>query len=115
MGSVSVVIIRFPPAGNKITNKSVIDGFAIIAGETINIEGNALRNIDGATITRTSLVLQMQGYLSHLKGVVELDSKGALRIVVLENLIVRRESEGNSKLTSALQTAAGRMIFARPR
>ena len=65
-------------------------------------DGARVRNIDGATITRTSLVLQMQGYLSHLKGVVELDSKGELRVVVLENLIVRRELEGSSN--KSLQT-----------
>ncbi len=65
-------------------------------------DGARVRNVDGATITRTSLVLQMQGYLSHLKGMVELDSKGNLRIVVLENLIVRREMEGS--VNSALQT-----------
>ena len=46
----------------------------------------------------------MQGYLSHLKGMVELDSSNNLRIVVLENLIVRREQESNSKLASSLQT-----------
>ncbi len=66
-------------------------------------DGARVRNVDGATITRTSLVLQMQGYLSHLKGMVELDAQGALRIVVLENLIVRREMEGSSK-SSSLQT-----------
>lgn len=65
-------------------------------------DGARVRNIDGATITRTSLVLQMQGYLSHLKGVVELNSKGDLRVVVLENLIVRRELEGSSN--KSLQT-----------
>ena len=67
-------------------------------------DGARVRNLDGSTITRTSLVLQMQGYLSHLKGMVELDDKGNLRIVVLENLIVRREMEGSSKLLSSLQT-----------
>lgn len=67
-------------------------------------DGARVRNLDGSTITRTSLVLQMQGYLSHLKGMVELDEGGSLRIVVLENLIVRREFEGNSKLMSSLQT-----------
>ncbi len=66
-------------------------------------DGARVRNVDGATITRTSLVLQMQGYLSHLKGMVELDAQGNLRIVVLENLIVRRELEGSSK-ASSLQT-----------
>lgn len=65
-------------------------------------DGARVRSVDGATITRTSLVLQMQGYLSHLKGMVELDSQGSLRIVVLENLIVRRELEGASH--SSLQT-----------
>jgi len=67
-------------------------------------DGARVRNLDGATLTRTSLVLQMQGYLSHLKGLVELDSKGALKIVVLETLIVRREQEGNSKMNKSLQT-----------
>ena len=67
-------------------------------------DGARVRNLDGSTITRTSLVLQMQGYLSHLKGMVEIDDKGNLRIVVLENLIVRREFEGNAKLLSSLQT-----------
>jgi DNA-directed RNA polymerase subunit beta' len=67
-------------------------------------DGARVRNLDGSTITRTSLVLQMQGYLSHLKGMMELDDKENLRIVVLENLIVRREFESNSKLMSSLQT-----------
>ena len=67
-------------------------------------DGARVRNLDGATLTRTSLVLQMQGYLSHLKGLVELDEKGDLKIVVLETLIVRRELEGNSRLNSSLQT-----------
>lgn len=66
-------------------------------------DGARVRNLDGATLTRTSLVLQMQGYLSHLKGMVELDSKNNLRVVVLETLIVRREAESSSK-QSSLQT-----------
>ncbi len=68
-------------------------------------DGARVRNLDGATLTRTSLVLQMQGYLSHLKGLVELDEKGELKVVVLETLIVRREQEGNSKMNSSLQTS----------
>ncbi len=75
-------------------------------------DGARVRNIDGATITRTSLVLQMSGYLSHLKGVVELDSHGELRIVVLENLIVRRELEGsaNKSLQTELLVKDGQVI-----
>lgn len=65
-------------------------------------DGARVRSVDGATITRTSLVLKMEGYLSHLKGMVELDSKDNLRIVVLENLIVRRELEGSAH--DSLQT-----------
>ncbi len=67
-------------------------------------DGARVRNIDGATLTRTSLVLQMQGYLSHLKGLVEMSEQGELKIVVLETLIVRRELEGNAKMNDALQT-----------
>ena len=67
-------------------------------------DGARVRNLDGATLTRTSLVLQMQGYLSHLKGMVEVDNKNHLKIVVLETLIVRREIEGNTKMSSSLQT-----------
>jgi len=67
-------------------------------------DGSRVRNLDGATLTRTSLVLQMQGYLSHLKGMVELDKNDNLRIVVLETLIVRREIEGSSKTLSSMQT-----------
>lgn len=67
-------------------------------------DGTRVRNLDGATLTRTSLKLSMEGYLSHLKGLVELDEEGQLKIVVLETLIVRRELEGNSKLNDSFQT-----------
>ena len=67
-------------------------------------DGARVKNLDGATLIRTSLVLQMQGYLSHLKGMVELDDSGNLKIVVLDKLIIRREMEGNSKLNDSLQT-----------
>ena len=67
-------------------------------------DGARVRNLDGATLTRTSLVLQMQQYLSHLKGMVELDADNNLKIVVLETLIVRREIEGTAKTLSSLQT-----------
>ena len=67
-------------------------------------DGARVRNLDGATLTRTSLKLSMEGYLSHLKGLVELDDQGQLKIVVLQTLIVRREMEGNSKMNQSLQT-----------
>ena len=67
-------------------------------------DGARVRNLDGGVLTRTSLVLQMEGYLSHLKGQLELDANNDLKIVVLENLIVRREVEGASKTAASMQT-----------
>ena len=67
-------------------------------------DGARVRNLDGAVLTRTSLVLSMSGYLSHLKGLVELDKDGNLKIVVLETLIVRREQEDGSRTLSSTQT-----------
>lgn len=74
-------------------------------------DGDRVRQLTGAPLTRTSLVLQMQGYLSHLKGLVEFTNKEDeeaedqnIKIVVLENLIVRREITDPSKATTATQT-----------
>ena len=67
-------------------------------------DGARVRNLDGAVLTRTSLVLSMSGYISHLKGLVELDKKGDLKIVVLETLIVRREQEDSMRGLSSTQT-----------
>lgn len=67
-------------------------------------DGARVRKLDGSVLTRTSLVLQMQGYLSHLKGLVELDGENNLKVVVLETLIVRRETEGSSKTLASMQT-----------
>ena len=71
-------------------------------------DGARIRQLDGANLTRVSLVLQMSGYLSHLKGLVELTLKDSeeqnLKIVVLDNLIVRRETETGSREKASLQT-----------
>ncbi len=57
-----------------------------------------VRNIQGAQLTRTSLVLQMQGHLAGLKGIVEIDED--LNIVVQENILLRREQDLNVTLLS---------------
>ncbi len=67
-------------------------------------DGQRVRSFDGAALTRTSLVLQMQGYLGHLKGMVELDKNNNLKVVVLETLIIRREIEGQAKTLQSMQT-----------
>lgn len=85
-------------------------------------DGARIRHLEGASLTRISLVLQMSGYLSHLKGMVELTSKetdadSQLKIVVLENIIVRRETEAISREKASLQTEllvkAGQIIDAK--
>ena len=76
-------------------------------------DGDKIRHIEGAPILRTSLVLQMKGYLERLKGVSEIreavEIRGDqvqhnLKIVVLENLTIRRESPGGA--TGILQKTA---------
>lgn len=67
-------------------------------------DGARVRSLDGAVLTRTSLVLSMSGYLSHLKGLVELNKTGDLKVVVLETLIVRREQDDASRTLSSMQT-----------
>ena len=55
-----------------------------------------VRNLQGAQLTRTSLVLQLQGALAQLKGTVEIGED--LFIVVQENILLRRDSELNVTL-----------------
>ncbi len=55
-----------------------------------------VRHLQGAQLTRTSLVLQMQGHLQGLKGIVEMGEE--LLIVVQENILLRREQDLNVTL-----------------
>jgi DNA-directed RNA polymerase subunit beta' len=79
-------------------------------------DGDKVRNIEGAALCRTSMVLQMKGYLSRLKGQVELEGEGddaSLKIAVLENLIIRRESAaeaGRSSTQTQLLVTDGQLI-----
>ena len=100
-----VQVIKIQPKDVSINFDSTDELIGIVPVTQLQYkDGARVRNLDGATLVRTSLVLQMQGYLSHLKGMVELNEKGELQIVVLDKLIVRRELEGNSKLNDSLQT-----------
>lgn len=58
-----------------------------------------VRNLQGAQLTRTSLVLQMQGQLQGLKGMVEFSPED-MNIVVQENILLRREHDLNVTLLS---------------
>jgi DNA-directed RNA polymerase subunit beta' len=57
-----------------------------------------VRHLQGAQLTRTSLVLQMQGQLMGLKGTVEIGDE--LFIVVQENILLRRDQDLNVTLLS---------------
>jgi DNA-directed RNA polymerase subunit beta' len=74
-------------------------------------DGDKIRQAEGASLLRTSLVLQMKGYLSRLKGIAEVHEspknpdESNLKIVVLENLIIRREATSDAnRLQAATQT-----------
>ena len=100
-----VQVLHVKPKDVDIRFNSSDDLISIVSETQLQYkDGARVRNLDGATLTRTSLKLMMEGYLSHLKGLIELDSNGQLKIVVLETLIVRRELEGNSKLNDSFQT-----------
>jgi DNA-directed RNA polymerase subunit beta' len=80
-------------------------------------DGDKVRHIEGAPLCRTSMVLQMKGYLARLKGQVELDptmgEQGQLKIAVLENLIIRRETAaeiGRSTTQTQLLVSDGQVI-----
>ncbi|MBX9695164.1 MAG: DNA-directed RNA polymerase subunit beta', partial [Cyanobacteria bacterium] len=67
-----------------------------------------VRQLQGAQLTRTSLVLQMQGYLQELKGIVEMEDE--LNIVVQENILLRREQDFNVTL---LEVENGQIVEAK--
>jgi len=114
-----VDILLRPVQEFDITPKEVSIKFSSTEDELIGIapvtqlqyrDGSRIRQLEGASLTRTSLVLQMQGYLGHLKGMVELEPNDVpieeqnLKIVVLENIIVRKDVEDVTRGKSSLQT-----------
>ncbi|MGE0201494.1 MAG: DNA-directed RNA polymerase subunit beta'' [Candidatus Melainabacteria bacterium] len=91
-------------------------------------DGDRIRYIDGAPILRTSLVLQMKGYLERMKGVTEIqdatpevkkknkDAAENLRVVVLENLTIRRDPPTSVGIQTGSQTqllVADRQVIAK--
>ncbi len=90
------------------------DNISIVPVTQLQVkDGDKIRHIEGAPILRTSLVLQMKGYLERLKGVAEIKEgagkKGEdnnLKVVVLENLTIRRDAPatGSTLQKTATQT-----------
>ncbi|MBY0403157.1 MAG: DNA-directed RNA polymerase subunit beta'' [Cyanobacteria bacterium] len=113
------VLLR-PVQEFEVSPRSVNIEFSSTEDENISIvpitqlqfkDGDKIRQAEGAPLLRTSLVLQMKGYLSRLKGVSEIQEPGEgssdanLKIVVLENLTIRRESTSDvNRLQAATQT-----------
>lgn len=118
------VLIR-PVYEYEVGPKNVTIAFASSENENIQIipvtqlqfqDGASVRQVEGAPLLRTSLVLQMHGYLSRLKGQMELQTlaeaadgqqtEAEMRVVVLENLTIRREapSESAGRLSSTTKT-----------
>ncbi len=60
-----------------------------------------VRHLQGAQLTRTSLVLQLMGQLQQLKGLVEIGEED-MNIVVQENILLRRDSDLNVTLLSVV-------------
>jgi DNA-directed RNA polymerase subunit beta' len=120
------VLLR-PVQEFEVSPRSVNIKFSSTEDENISVvpvtqllykDGDKVRNIEGAPLIRTSLVLQMKGYLTRMKGLVELvkpelgqptvdkvlDEQN-FKLVVLENLIIRREATADSaRLQTATQT-----------
>lgn len=103
------VLIR-PVQEIHVTPRSVTVEFASTETDHIRVvpvtqlqfaDGAKLRAVDGTSLLRTSLVLQMSGYLGRLKGVTELhqlsEEDKELKVVVLENLTIRHESATTSR------------------
>ena len=104
------VLLR-PVQEFDVAPREVKIGFNSTEDENISIvpvtqlqfnDGDRIRHVEGAPLIRTSLVLQMKGYLSRLKGVVEIhdgigkNDESNVKIVVLENLTIRREAASDT-------------------
>ncbi len=87
------------PLDTKFKYKATDDKISLRAvTQLLFKDREKVRNLNGAQLTRTSLVLQMQGNLQILKGVVEIGEE--LDIVVQENILLRRDQDLNVTLLS---------------
>jgi len=87
------------PLETKFNYKATDDKISLRAvTQLLFKDREKVRNLNGAQLTRTSLVLQMQGHLGSLKGLVEIGEE--LNIVVQENILLRREADLNVTLLS---------------
>jgi DNA-directed RNA polymerase subunit beta' len=87
------------PRDTKFKHKSQDDKISLRSvTQLLFRDREKVRNLQGAQLTRTSLVLQLQGFLTNLKGTVEIDED--LHVVVKENILLRRDSDFNVTLLS---------------
>lgn len=87
------------PKETKFKHKATDDKISLrTVTQLLFRDREKVRNLQGAQLTRTSLVLQMQGQLSSLKGIVETGEE--MNIVVQENILLRRDHDLNVTLLS---------------
>ncbi|HEY9870006.1 MAG TPA: DNA-directed RNA polymerase subunit beta'', partial [Candidatus Obscuribacterales bacterium] len=87
----------FEPKETKFKYKATDDKISLRSvTQLLFRDREKVRHLQGAQLTRTSLVLQMQGQLATLKGTVEIGDE--LNIVVQENILLRRDGEFNVTL-----------------
>jgi DNA-directed RNA polymerase subunit beta' len=71
-------------------------------------DGAKLRSVEGTSLLRTSLVLQMGGFMSRLKGVTELqflsEEEQELKVVVLEHITIRHNNSSETVRANATKT-----------
>jgi DNA-directed RNA polymerase subunit beta' len=88
------------PKDTKFKHKATDDKISLRSvTQLLFRDREKVRNLQGAQLTRTSLVLQMQGQLMGLKGIVEIGEE-EMNIVVQENILLRREHDLNVTLLS---------------
>ncbi len=98
------------PLDTKFKYKATDDKISLRAvTQLLFKDREKVRNLNGAQLIRTSLVLQMQGHLQTLKGIVEIGEE-ELNIVVQENILLRRDQDLNVTL---LSVEAGELVEAK--
>jgi DNA-directed RNA polymerase subunit beta' len=87
------------PKDTKFKHKATDDKISLRSvTQLLFRDREKVRHLQGAQLTRTSLVLQMQGQLMGLKGIVEIGED--FNIVVQENILLRRDHDLNVTLVS---------------
>ena len=96
-----VQIFEITPRQVKFEAETTDGDIGILPITQMNFkDGDKVRNINGATLTKTSLILYSQGNYKEAKGLVEVEDD-SLNIIFQENIILRSDRRSSS-LTEVL-------------